>query len=462
MEAPKLRRRDGTAVDNALIRAYRNDFQGQVIQPGDASYDTARRIWNASIDKHPGLIARCLGVADIVHAVKFSRANDLLVAVKSGGHNVGGRALCDDGIVIDLSVMKGIFVDPQLRTVRVQAGATLGDVDRETHLHGLAVPTGVVSKTGIAGLTLGGGVGWLVRKYGLTCDNVLSCDVVTAEGKLVTANDEINADLFWGLRGGGGNFGIVTSFLYRAHPVSTVLGGLIVYSRDQAGAVIRHYRDFMTTAPDELTAYAGVLSMRDGTPAVGLMVCYCADPADGERVLKPLRAFGSPVLDAIQPIPFPIMQNLAGELSPDGTHNYWRSTFLKELSDEVIDLLVEHGNRAQSPLSRIVIQFFGGAAGRVGHADTAFAQRQAEYNVGIETQWTDAADRETHIGWARTLSDALKPYSSGGYLLNYLGDEELDAVRAAFGSNHARLVELKTKYDPTNFFSLNQNVAPVR
>jgi hypothetical protein len=462
METARLKRRDGVAVDKALIKAFQNDFHGQVLLPGDASYDTARRIWNASIDKHPGLIARCLGVADIVHAVKFARANNLLVAVRCGGHNVAGRALCDDGIVIDLSVMKGVFVDPQLRTVRVQAGATLGDVDRETSMHGLAVPTGVVSKTGIAGLTLGGGVGWLVRKYGLTCDNVLSCEVVTAEGKIVTANTEINAGLFWGLRGGGGNFGIVTSFLYRAHPVSTVLGGLIAYTRDQAAAVIRHYRDFMATAPDELTAYAGVISMPDGTPAVGLMVCYCGDRADGERVLKPLRAFGSPVLDAIQPMPFQVMQKLAGDLSPDGTHNYWRSTFLKKLSDKVIDLIVEHGNRMQSPLSRIVIQFFGGAASRVGPADTAFAQRQAEYNIGIECEWTDATEGEKHIGWTRTLSDALKPYSSGGYLVNFLGDEEPDAVRAAFGSSYARLVKLKTKYDPTNFFSLNQNVAPMR
>jgi hypothetical protein len=462
MKLPRLKRRDGVAVIPALIEAFQNDFRGQVIQPGDGSYDTARRVWNASIDKRPGLIARCLGVADIVHAVKFARANNLLVAVKGGGHNVGGRAMCDDGMVIDLSAMKGIFVDPGLRTVRVQPGATLRDVDRETHLHGLAVPTGVVAETGIAGLTLGGGVGWLVRKYGLTCDNLLSCDVVTAEGKLVTANNEINADLFWGLRGGGGNFGIVTSFLYRAHPVSTVLGGLIAYPRDQAGAVIRHYRDFMPTAPDELTAYAGVISMPDGTPAVGLMVCHCGDTAEGERVLKPLRAFGSPVLDAIAPMPFPIMQGLAGGLSPDNTHNYVRSTFLRELSDEVIDVLIEHSNRMQSPLSRIVIQVFGGAAGRVGQADTAFAQRQAEYNVGIESQWLDPAESEKHIRWTRALSDALKPHSSGGYLLNFLGGEEIDAVRAAFGSNHARLVQLKTQYDPTNFFSLNQNVAPMR
>src|SRR3981189_136839 len=275
MDIPMLKRRDGVAIDPAPIKAFQNNFHGQVIEPGDASYDTARRIWNASIDKHPGLIARCLGVADIVVAVKFARANDLLVAVRSGGHNVAGRALCDDGIVIDLSVMTGIFVDSQLRTVRVQAGATLGDVDRETHLHGLAVPSGVVSKTGIAGLTLGGGVGWLVRKYGLTCDNVPSCEVVTAEGAIVTADAETNADLFWGLRGGGGNFGIVTSFLFQAHPVSTVLGGVIVHARPQAAAVFRYYRDFMASAPDELTAYAGLISTPEGKRAVAGVACCC-------------------------------------------------------------------------------------------------------------------------------------------------------------------------------------------
>jgi hypothetical protein len=457
-----LKSRDGAALDKATIDAFRRGFCGQVLLPGDTGYDSARRIWNASIDKHPGLIARCSGAADVVRAVKFSRANHLLVGVKSGGHNVAGRALCDDGIVIDLSAMNRVSVDPELRVVRVLAGALLGDVDRETHSHGLVVPTGVVSKTGIAGLTLGGGTGWLARKYGLTCDNVVSSEVVTADGELVTANSEINADLFWGLRGGGGNFGIVTSFLYRAHPVSTVLGGVIAYTRDQAAALLRNYRDFMPAAPDELTAYAGLISMPDGTPAVGVMACYCGDLTEGERVLKPLRAFGSPVFDAIQPMPFPTMQKLVDEMSPDGTHNYWRSTFIRDFSDEVIDLIIEHGNRMESRLSRIVIQFFGGATGRVGTADTAFAQRQAEYNVGIETQWTDAAESEKHIGWTRTMSDALKPYSSNGYLLNFIGDEEPDTIRAAFGSNHARLVELKTKYDPTNFFSLNQNVAPMR
>jgi hypothetical protein len=460
MATSTLKRRNGTLVDKTLIDAFRQDFLGSILLPDDAGYELARRIWNASIDKHPGLIARCLGMADVVRAVKFARANDLLVAVRSGGHNVGGRAVCDDGIVIDLSAMKGIFVDPRLRTVRVQSGATLGEVDRETHLHGLAVPAGVVSKTGIAGLTLGGGVGWLVRKYGLTCDNVLSCEVVTAEGDIVTADAETNADLFWGLRGGGGNFGIVTSFLYRAHPVSTVLGGLVLHPRDQAGAVLHYYRAFMASAPEELTAYAGLLSTPDGMPAVGVLVCYCGDLAEGERILKPLRSFGSPIVDAVQPLPFPAMQKLVDDAFPDGTQNYWKSTFLKELSDEAIDVIIAHADRAQSPLSAVVVELYGGAAGRIGQAETAFAQRQAQYNVGITAQWTDTAESETHIGWARDLSKALEPYSSGGYLLNFLSDENPESIRAAFADNHARLVDLKTKYDPGNFFSLNQNVAP--
>jgi FAD/FMN-containing dehydrogenase len=460
MTVRKLRRRDGATVDEARIDAFASAFHGRLIRPGDACYDKARRIWNASVDRHPGLIARCSGVADVVDAVKFARANDLLVAVRGGGHNVGGRALCDDGIVIDLSAMTGIFVDAERRTVRVQGGATLGDVDRETHLHGLAVPTGVVPRTGIAGLTLGGGVGWLVRKYGLTCDNLLACDVVTSEGRLVTASVEHHADLFWGLRGGGGNFGIVVSFLFRAHPVSTVLGGLILYPRAEADAVIRHYRAFMAAAPEEVTAYAGLISTPEGQPAVGVIACYCGALDEGARVLGKLRRFGRPLVDAIQPMPFPAMQKLIDGSFPDRTFNYWRSTFLTELTDKAIDVIIGHANRMRSPLSSVVVEFYGGAAGRIAPADTAFAQRQAEYNVGIMAQWTDDAESERHIAWARAMSDALKPHASGGYLLNFLSEENPDAVRAAFGGNLARLRALKAKYDPTNFFSLNQNVTP--
>ncbi len=460
MNTRSLRNRSGATLEDSQVTDFQNGFAGEVILPSQADYDLARRIWNASIDRYPGMIARCRGVADVVRAVQFARANDLLVAVRGGGHNVGGRAVCDHGIVIDLSVMRGVFVDPDRRTVRVQGGATLGDVDRETHLHGLAVPAGVVSRTGIAGLTLGGGVGWLARKYGLTCDNVLSFEVVTADGAVVTADAEHHPDLFWALRGGGGNFGVVTSFLYRAHPVATVLGGLILHARDQAGAVIRHYRDFMASAPDELTAYAGLLCTPDGAPAVGVIACYCGDPAEGARVLQPLRAFGTPLADTIQPMPFPAMQTILDGAFPDGTFNYWKSTFLTGLTDEAIAIMVEHANRAGSPLSAVVIEMYGGAAGRVGPGDTAFAQRQAEYDIGIMAQWTDSADTDRQVAWARGLYDALKPYSSGSYLLNFLAEESPDTIRAAFGRNYPRLVEVKNKYDPTNFFSLNQNIQP--
>jgi FAD/FMN-containing dehydrogenase len=462
MATTKLQRRDGAVVEQALVDAFRDGFHGQVFLPDDAGYDAARRIWNASIDKRPGLVARCAGVADVVAAVRFARTNDLLAAVRSGGHNVAGRALCDDGIVIDLSAMKGIFVDPHSRTARVQAGATLGDIDRETHLHGLAVPAGVVSRTGIAGLTLGGGVGWLVRKYGLTCDNLLACEVVSADGEVVIADAERNADLFWGLRGGGGNFGIVTSFLFRAHPVSTVLGGVILYPRDQAAALLRHYRTFIASAPEELTAYAGLLSTPEGTPAAGVIVCYCGDVAEGQRVLQPLRAFGQPMVDAVQPMPFPAMQKLLDDAFPDGTFNYWKSTFLEELSDAAIGVLVEHANRASSPLSAVVLEFYGGAATRIGQGETAFAQRRAEYNAGIMAQWTDPAESDRHTAWARETWDALQPFSSGAYLGNFASDEAPQAVRQAFAGNLARLAELKQRYDPTNFFSLNQNVTPPR
>jgi FAD/FMN-containing dehydrogenase len=460
MAGRELMNSKGDVVSENRIEEFRVGLRGEVIRPDEVAYDTARRIWNNSVDRHPGIIARCEGAADVVDAVNFARENELLLAVRGGGHNVGGRALCDDGMVIDLSRMKGIHVDGKNRTARVQAGATLGDVDRETHLYGLAVPAGVVSATGIAGLTLGGGVGWLVRKYGLTCDNVLSFDVVTSEGTLLTANAEENNDLFWALRGGGGNFGVVTSFEYRLHPVRTVLGGMIVYPRNQAMEVLRFYRTFTQSAPEELTAYAGLLHTPDGTSAVAVVACYCGDLAEGERVLKSLREFGSPLLDALQPMPFPQMQSLLDGAFPGGNHNYWKSTFLRELSDEAIELLVEHANRATSPLTAVVIEYYGGAASRVSVSETAFAHREAQYDVGILAQWTEPGESQRHIEWTRGLANALRPHSSGAYLLNFLGEEGDDTIRAAFGENYGRLVEVKNKYDPTNFFRLNQNIKP--
>ena len=460
MASRGLKSLDGAALGIDRIEALRSAFRGQLVSGGDTDYETGRRIWNASIDRHPGVIARCAGVADVVEAVNFARENGVLVAVRGGGHNVGGRALCDDGMVIDLSRMKGIHVDAHNRRARVQGGALLGDVDRETHLFGLAVPTGIISKTGIAGLTLGGGVGWLVRKYGLTCDNVLSFEIVTADGKVLIASAAENKDLFWALRGGGGNFGVVTSFEYRLHPVSTVLGGLILYPRDQATTVLRHYREFMKSAPDELAVYAGLLSAPDGTPVVALIACHCGELEEGEAALKPLRALGTPLMDAIQPMPFPKMQSLLDGGFPDGALNYWKSAFLRELGDDAIQTVIDHANRALSPQTAVVLEYYGGAAGRVGASETAFAHREAAYSLGILCRWTDPAESPRQIAWTRGFAEAMRPYYSGAYLLNFLDAEEHDTIRAAFGSNYDRLVAVKNRYDPTNFFHLNQNIKP--
>jgi FAD/FMN-containing dehydrogenase len=382
------------------------------------------------------------------------------VAIRGGGHNVGGRALCDGGLVIDLSAMKGVHVDTRSQTVRVQAGATLGDVDRETHLFGLAVPAGVVSKTGIAGLTLGGGVGWLVRKHGLTCDNVLSFDLVTADGEVLTVSAHEHADLFWALRGGGGNFGVVTSFLFRAYPLSTVLGGMVLYPREQAVEILRFYRDFIPSAPDDVTAYCGLLNTPDGTPAIALIACWSGeDEATGHAVLAPLRDQGTPLLDGIQRMPFPQMQCLLDGAFPSGNYNYWKSSFVDGLSDDLVDAIVEHAAAAPSPLTALVIENYGGAAARVGVTETAFAHRDAAFDVGTLTQWTDPAQSDANIAWARALGEALKPHSSG-YLLNFLDQEGDETIRAAFGVNYARLAGIKAKYDPTNFFHLNQNIRP--
>jgi hypothetical protein len=384
----------------------------------------------------------------------------MLTAIRGGGHNVGGRALCDDGIVIDLSRMRAVHVNPANRTVRVQGGATLGDLDRETHLFGLAVPTGIVPKTGVAGLTLGGGVGWLLRKYGMSIDNLMSCQLVTAGSKVLTANASENEDLFWALRGGGGNFGVVTSFEFQAHPVHTVLGGLLLYPRNVAVDVIRHFRDFMQSAPDELTAYAALIHGPDGSPLVGVIVCYCGGIADGERVLKPLRSFGTPVIDGIQPLPFPAMQSLLGPSFPDGNQNYWKSTLQRDLSDDAITAIVGHANRMLSPLSAVVVECYGGAAGRVASDATAFPHRDLPWDILFIAQWTDPAETTSHRDWARSGEELLRPFSANAHLLSALDIESEAVIHTAFGPNLQRLTAIKEKYDPTNFFRVNYNIKP--
>jgi FAD/FMN-containing dehydrogenase len=442
------------------IQSLRAGFLGELFEPKDAGYNEARRIWNASVNKRPGLIARCSGIADAIAAVNFGRENNLLTAIRGGGHNVGGRGLCDDGLVIDLSRMRSVLVDTATQRVRVQGGATLGDVDRETHVFGLAVPTGIVPKTGIGGLTLGGGVGWLVRKYGMTIDNLLSVEVVSADGRVLTASLSENDDLFWALRGGGGNFGVVASFEFQARPVDTVLGGFLLYPREAAFDVIRHYRDYLQSAPDELTAYAALLHGPDGTPLVGIISCYCGSIADGERVLQPLRTFGTPVMDGIQSFPFPAMQSLLAGAFPDGNQNYWKSTLQRELSDDAIRLIVDHGKRMSSPLSFVVLENYGGAATRVSKDATAYPHRDLPWDVLLIAQWTKEEETATHRDWARSGEEMLRPFSANAHLLSALDVETDEVVNTAFGQNLQRLAAIKKKFDPDNFFRVNQNIKP--
>lgn len=441
------------------IQTLKTTFHGALIQPADGEYDSARTIWNASINRHPALIARCLGTGDVVAAVKFARESNLLTAIRGGGHNVGGRALCDDGIVIDLSQMRGVYVDPVHRTARVQGGATLGDLDQETHVFGLAVPSGIAPTTGITGLALGGGVGWLVRKYGMSVDNMLSAQVVTADGILLTASAAENNDLFWALRGGGGNFGVVTSLEFQAHPVHTIVGGFLFYPRQAAFDVIRNFRDFIETAPEEVTAYAVLLRLPDATPAVGIALCYCGELATADGVLKPLRSFGNPMMDAIQPIPFPVMQGLLGGAFPHGNQNYWKSNLLKTLSNEAIERIVEHANQMTSPKSAVAVEYYGGAASRVSNEATAFAHRDLPWDVVMLACWTNPEERQ-HRDWARQGEETLRPYAGNAQLLGALDIESDEVIGKAFGGNLARLSEIKRRYDPDNFFRVNQNIKP--
>jgi FAD/FMN-containing dehydrogenase len=446
--------------------------RGPVIYPADPEYDAARAIWNGAIDRRPACIVRCAGVADVVAAVGFARERDLTVAVRAGGHGVGGHALCDGGLVIDLSPMKGIRVDPAAHTARAEAGVLWGELDRETQLHGLATVGGIVTHTGIAGLTLGGGIGWLMRKHGATVDNVLSADVVTAQGEVVTASEEENPDLFWAIRGGGGNFGIVTSFEYRLHPVGPiVLAGPVFHSLEDAPEVLRFYREFIAAAPDELTTIFE-LSVAPpapflpeevhGTPIVMVGACYAGPPNDGAEVVRSLKQFGRPIVDLLEPKPYTALQSMFDPMVPHGWHRYWKSVELPPLTDDAIDTLVEHAAAQTSPKSYCIVFQLGGAMARVAEDETAFSQRDAAHNVNINAVWTDEdPGAERHIAWARDFFDAIQQHAGGRVYVNFLGEEGGDRVRQAYGArNYERLVELKRAYDPTNFFRLNQNIQP--
>ena len=432
-------------------------------------YDEARKVWNGMIDRRPALIAQCTGVADVRSSVKFAREHDLGVAVRGGGHNVAGTAVCDDGMVIDLSLMKGMRVDSRRCTARAQPGLLWGELDRETQTFGLACPGGIVTHTGIAGLTLGGGFGWLQRKYGLTCDNLLSADVVTADGQFLTISDTEHPDLFWGIRGGGGNFGIVTSFQFRLHPVGPqVLAGLIVHPFSDAGKVFRHYRSFVATAPDNVTSWV-VLRKAPPLPFLPpevhgkeifvIAVLCVGDIKEAEKVLQPLRKFGQPIADVVGPSPFEGFQQAFDPLLTPGARNYWKSHNFKELSDGAIDTIIDHAGKLPTPLSEIFVGQLGGAINRVPKDNTAYPHREANFVMNVHTRWEDKGMDAMCTDWSRKFFDTMAQYADGGVYVNFISEGE-DRVSSAFGGNYERLAKLKSKYDPANFFRTNQNIAP--
>jgi FAD binding domain-containing protein/berberine-like enzyme len=451
----------GLRFQEEAVKKLRASLRGDLLLPGDSDFDTARKVVNGAIDKTPALIVRCAGVADVISSVKFARANELTVAVRGGGHNVAGNAVCDDGIVIDLSRMRSIRVDPERRTAHAEPGARWRDFDHETQAHGLVTPGGMVSSTGIAGLTLGGGIGWLLGKHGLTCDNLLSADVVTADGRFIRTSPNCNEDLLWGLRGGGGNFGIVTSFEYRLHPLGPVLGGTVIYPLDKAQEVLSFYKTFTGEAPDELTANATLYTRPDGVPVVSIDFCYAGLPEEGEKVIGPLKKFGSPLEDLSRPMPYCELQTMFDNPFRIGLQSYWKATFINDVSADALNTVIAHFSRVPSARTIVFIQHYHGAMRRIGKDDAAFSHRDAEYGLLIASYWHQKADADNNIKWTRNFFTAMQPFSMSTVYVNFLSNEGEKRVKAAYDSEkYARLVALKNKYDPTNFFHLNQNIKP--
>jgi FAD/FMN-containing dehydrogenase len=454
-----------TGVDVSELAA---DFRGRLVGPDDDGYEELRHVWNGTVDRRPACIVQCSGVADVVAAVGFARERELPVAVRGGGHSIPGHSTCDDGIVIDLSPMQGVWVDPERKTARAQGGVTWGLFDREAGAHGLGVTGGQITHTGIAGLTLGGGIGWLMRKHGLTCDNLVSADVVTADGQLLRAGEDENPDLFWALRGGGGNFGVVTSFEYRLHPVGIIFGGLVAYPDERSVEILQLYRDVTASAPDELTLYAVFTTLPPlpfipaelhGRSVLAIGACYAGPIEDGERVLQPIRDAG-PLVDLLHPMPYTVLQGMLDPAAPPGDNYYVRGEYVADLSDETIEHLAEFGSARPGPITELHVGSMGGAISRVPEADTAFGHRDAGHTLIVIAHWQDPAQADEHVAWGRALTDAIRPASMGAYV-NFLDDEGEERIRFAYGEEHFdRLAEVKGRYDPANLFRLNQNVAP--
>lgn len=455
---------------DASIEAFSNTLRGAVITPDDSDYDSARALWNGMVDRHPALIARCVGNRDVRHAVNFARDNHMLLSVRGGGHHIAGNAAAEGGLMIDLSRMRSVHVNPLSRTARVDSGALLGDIDHETQGFGLATPLGINSTTGIAGLCLGGGFGWLTRKHGLTADNLLSADIVTADGELHRVSASQEPDLFWAIRGGGGNFGVATSFELQLHPVGPeVHSGLVVYPFDEAGTVLRAWRDFTLNAPDELSVWAILRKAPPlpflpesihGKDVVVLAVVYAGDMAEGERAARPLLNFGSPVGQMLTPHPYTAFQAAFDPLLTAGARNYWKSHNVSRLSDEALDTMIEAAACNPGPECEIFIAQLGGAMSRVGITETAYTGRDAQYVMNVHARWRDAVDDAICREWARRTFNDMAPYATGGGYVNFLTEDEGERVSAAYGVNYPRLQMLKRRYDPDNLFRMNLNIVP--
>jgi FAD/FMN-containing dehydrogenase len=452
-----------TTLDSALVADLAAQVSGSVLGPQDAAYDSARAVHNGLIDRRPALIVRCRTACDVAAALALARRAGLEVSIRGGGHNVAGRAVTDGGVMIDLAEMKAIAIDPDRAIATVEAGVLWGELNDAAAEHGLAVTGGAVSGTGIAGYTLGGGLGWLMAKYGLAADNLLAVELVTAEGDALHVDAASHPDLFWALRGGGGNFGVATSFTYRLHPVQTIVGGLIAHPIDAAPELLRFYRDAVANASDDLTVFAGLVHAPDGSGAklAALVVFHTGDPLEAERDLAPFKAWGAPLLVEIGPMPYPVMNTLLDAGFPDGALNYWLSSFTRGLTDELIDITAERFATVPSPMTSVLLEHFHGAVTRVRPTETAVPHRDQGWNLLIPSVWTDPAHSEANIAWSRETFAAMRPHFGHGRWLNYLGDDQSeDAIRAAYGPNYDRLREVKRRYDPDNVFHLNHNIAP--
>jgi hypothetical protein len=456
-------------LNETSIQDFRATLRGGIIEPQDEGYEDARKVYNAMISKRPRMIVNCADVADVIQSVNFARENELLLSIRSGGHNAGGLGICDDGLVIDLSLIKYTRVDPQAKTIMVGAGCTWGDIDHATHAFGMAVPGGIISTTGAGGLTLGGGLGYLSRKCGLSIDNLLSADIVLADGSFVTANADQNQDLFWALRGGGGNFGVVTSFTFNLHPISMIYGGPMLYELSESEDVMKWYRELIKDAPDDLNGFFAFLTVPPGPPfpehlhlkkMCGVVWSYTGSLEDGEEIFKPIRAFKTPALDFVGPIPLPALQTLFDGLLPTGLQWYWRADFVNELSDEAITKHISFAQAMPTPLSTMHLYPINGAASRISNKDTAWNYRDATWAMVIVGIDPDPSNKEIITKWTKDYWEALHPYSAGGAYVNFMMDEGEDRIKATYGDNYERLVTIKNKYDPNNLFRVNQNIKP--